>query len=399
MPMTKVWSNLQRHGICLQHPWLWVWNMVADTNFTATSRKRQFIQVVLVLAAFSSLLRTVSISQQVLIYLKGSQENDPAFLVCHSFVPNGTSNRCQHHLMQYPREETTNTMNAHNLGNFLLIDTEPEHPATPVEGNKGWVAEHQVLTTSEQQESLGTTLPAGHIGKQAALLSATIIAKDYAIDDPKNSFAACLMLMDDNHFLIEWLAYHAHVLVRNTFVDFRSVKQLALIGLCFYCCWSLCVAWLSTLMQSQRQLPSQFWIDGRGELIRLFGVTEIFINCPWIGPTTVLRMHMNNTFIASEPSIKAVHGHSRMKVEAGLYLRMLMSTSLSIHEQGTWATPCTTLPKNYFLFHPRQKQALSCLSLSKAFLKATIINQHIFITTLVLQLLARTLEQEKPAAL
>lgn len=28
----------------------------------------------------------------------------------------------------------------------------------------------------------------------------------------KNSMAACLLVMDDNHFLIEWLAYHYHVL-------------------------------------------------------------------------------------------------------------------------------------------------------------------------------------------
>jgi hypothetical protein len=28
----------------------------------------------------------------------------------------------------------------------------------------------------------------------------------------KNSIAACLLTMDDNHFLIEWLAYHYHVL-------------------------------------------------------------------------------------------------------------------------------------------------------------------------------------------
>jgi hypothetical protein len=29
---------------------------------------------------------------------------------------------------------------------------------------------------------------------------------------PKNSFSACLLTMDDNHFLIEWLAYHYHTL-------------------------------------------------------------------------------------------------------------------------------------------------------------------------------------------
>lgn len=29
---------------------------------------------------------------------------------------------------------------------------------------------------------------------------------------PKDSFSACLLTMDDNHFLIEWLAYHYHTL-------------------------------------------------------------------------------------------------------------------------------------------------------------------------------------------
>ena len=31
-------------------------------------------------------------------------------------------------------------------------------------------------------------------------------------DAPGGSFSACLIIMDDNHFLIEWLAYHWHVL-------------------------------------------------------------------------------------------------------------------------------------------------------------------------------------------
>jgi hypothetical protein len=42
-----------------------------------------------------------------------------------------------------------------------------------------------------------------------------------ARDDPKESFAACLVLMDDNHFLIEWLAYHYHVLVRKSVAKIR----------------------------------------------------------------------------------------------------------------------------------------------------------------------------------
>lgn len=38
-------------------------------------------------------------------------------------------------------------------------------------------------------------------------------------DDP-DTFAACLQIMDDNHFLIEWLAYHAFVMVNaRCFID------------------------------------------------------------------------------------------------------------------------------------------------------------------------------------
>jgi hypothetical protein len=36
----------------------------------------------------------------------------------------------------------------------------------------------------------------------------TIVSKD-----DLNSFAGCMLIMDDNHFLIEWLAYHYHVMV------------------------------------------------------------------------------------------------------------------------------------------------------------------------------------------
>ena len=32
-----------------------------------------------------------------------------------------------------------------------------------------------------------------------------------SMNDP-NTFAGCLQIMDDNHFLIEWLAYHYHVM-------------------------------------------------------------------------------------------------------------------------------------------------------------------------------------------
>jgi hypothetical protein len=35
---------------------------------------------------------------------------------------------------------------------------------------------------------------------------------DYPPDTNSDSFSACLLVMDDNHFLIEWLAYHYHVM-------------------------------------------------------------------------------------------------------------------------------------------------------------------------------------------
>jgi hypothetical protein len=52
-----------------------------------------------------------------------------------------------------------------------------------------------------------------------------IIKEDY--DDPTNSFAACLLFMDDNHFLIEWLAYHYHVLVCHTLSSYVCMASVS----------------------------------------------------------------------------------------------------------------------------------------------------------------------------
>ncbi|CAB9512620.1 expressed unknown protein [Seminavis robusta] len=40
-----------------------------------------------------------------------------------------------------------------------------------------------------------------------------------SVEDP-NSFAGCLQIMDDNHFLVEWLAYHYHVMPLRRLIVF-----------------------------------------------------------------------------------------------------------------------------------------------------------------------------------
>ena len=40
----------------------------------------------------------------------------------------------------------------------------------------------------------------------------TITANVTLEEEAKNAFSACLIVKDDNHWLIEWLAYHYHVL-------------------------------------------------------------------------------------------------------------------------------------------------------------------------------------------
>jgi len=48
----------------------------------------------------------------------------------------------------------------------------------------------------------------------------------------KGSFGGCLMIMDDNHFLVEWLAYHWHVLpLRHLFVLLDEKSQTSPLGI------------------------------------------------------------------------------------------------------------------------------------------------------------------------
>lgn len=44
-------------------------------------------------------------------------------------------------------------------------------------------------------------------------------------DDPE-SFAGCMMIMDDNHYLIQWLAYHYHVLPLRRLILYNDPKSL-----------------------------------------------------------------------------------------------------------------------------------------------------------------------------
>jgi hypothetical protein len=56
---------------------------------------------------------------------------------------------------------------------------------------------------------------------QSALLSFSATEIEYPVEDPTpnpppadgyNTFSACMLVMDDNHRLVEWMAYHYHVL-------------------------------------------------------------------------------------------------------------------------------------------------------------------------------------------
>ena len=44
-------------------------------------------------------------------------------------------------------------------------------------------------------------------------------------NDP-NSFAACMLIMDDNHFLIEWIAYHYHVMPLRRLIILQDIKSI-----------------------------------------------------------------------------------------------------------------------------------------------------------------------------
>ena len=44
-------------------------------------------------------------------------------------------------------------------------------------------------------------------------------------NDP-NTFAACLLIMDDNHFLIEWIAYHYHVMPLRRLIILQDIKSI-----------------------------------------------------------------------------------------------------------------------------------------------------------------------------
>jgi hypothetical protein len=77
----------------------------------------------------------------------------------------------------------------------------------------GWDVYRNALATSSLSGEVQVGwLPEEHEHVNATLTSSS--SKSFASDreQPDESFSACLLTKDDNHWLVEWLAYHYHVL-------------------------------------------------------------------------------------------------------------------------------------------------------------------------------------------
>jgi hypothetical protein len=81
-----------------------------------------------------------------------------------------------------------------------------------------------VISATTEDEAIGLALPLSLAAPNSTIQNVHRQKKKHHDDAPKvhvlprrdqdnhSSFSACLLTMDDNHFLIEWLAYHYHTL-------------------------------------------------------------------------------------------------------------------------------------------------------------------------------------------
>lgn len=96
-------------------------------------------------------------------------------------------------------ENTTGRTPTNNTSTSVTKSTNPSDLGKPVAKNN-----------SSNYQGIGRMVAPDITGTAAVVMN-------HQHDDPeevtnRNSIAACLLTMDDNHFLIEWLAYHYHVL-------------------------------------------------------------------------------------------------------------------------------------------------------------------------------------------
>lgn len=122
-----------------------------------------------------------------------------------------------------PHENTNSAAAAVVVGSSIPTSREDEAPTTTANNDKiQSTAANTPRLNQPPHRSSPTTTTANQGPSSSTETKAALIARLYpnepalpnptGVADGSTSFAACLLVMDDNHRLVEWLAYHYHVL-------------------------------------------------------------------------------------------------------------------------------------------------------------------------------------------
>ena len=119
-------------------------------------------------------------------------------------------------LFQFTVFSVLTVCNLYHLSNHVS-DSNVSSPYSPRMGVRIRKQLEQTLCHESDERNTTTTFTAD--GRAAAVDATALFTTPRTITtgstnsflpNPKDSFGSCLIIMDDNHFLVEWLAYHYH---------------------------------------------------------------------------------------------------------------------------------------------------------------------------------------------